>query len=48
MEESWYNNSTFGKNYIEISELELPDILSGGITDNLVREGVQMDSLFRF
>jgi len=48
MEEAWYNTSTAGKNYIEITEDELTDILNGGTTDNIVREGKQMDSLFRF
>jgi superfamily II DNA or RNA helicase len=48
MEESWHSTSTAGKNYIEITEDELTDILNGGTTDNIVREGKQMDSLFRF
>lgn len=48
MEEAWYNTSTAGKNYIEISEEELLDILKGGETDNVVREGKEMDTLFRF
>jgi len=48
MEESWFNTSMAGKNYIEISEEELIDILAGGTSDNLVREGKEVDELFRF
>lgn len=48
MEEAWYNTSTAGKNYIEISESELLDILAGGTTDNIVREGQEIGQLFRF
>lgn len=48
MEEAWYNTSTAGKNYIEISEAELLDILNGETSDNIVQEGKEMDILFRF
>jgi len=47
-EESWYNTSTAGKNYIEISEDELKVILAGGTTDNIVKEGYETGQLFRF
>lgn len=47
MEEAWYNTSTAGKNYIEISEGELLNILNGIPTDNIINEGREMDILFR-
>jgi hypothetical protein len=47
MEESWYNNSTAGKNYIEITEAELDDILLGKESENIVQEGKLTDQLFR-
>lgn len=47
MEEAWYNNSTVGKKYIEISEEELDDILLGHSSTNLIKEGIEMDLLFR-
>lgn len=48
MEEGWYNTSTAGKNYIEISELELEEILLGKESENLIQEGKEVDQLFRF
>lgn len=46
-EENWYNNSTAGKNYIEITESELDDILDGLGTDNVERVGEETGLLFR-
>ena len=46
-EEAWYNTSTAGKNYIEISLSELDDILAGGDSSNLINEGVESDLMFR-
>ena len=48
MEVNWYETSTAGKSYIEITEQELYDILDGGITDNEIREGKEISPLFRF
>jgi len=48
MEEGWYNTSTAGKNYIEITESELIEILDGKESENITQEGKQVDSLFRF
>lgn len=48
MEENWYNTSTVGKEYIEISVEELDDILNGEESTNLVKEGKEIDQLFRF
>lgn len=47
MEENWYNNSNVGKNFIEINELELTEILNGGKIDNVEREGKEVSELFR-
>lgn len=47
MEEGWYNTSTAGKNYIEISESELDDILNGNESENIVQEGKEVGLLFR-
>ena len=47
-EEAWYENSTSGKNYIEISESELDEILLGKESENLVQEAEETDLLFRF
>lgn len=46
-EENWYNNSTAGKNYIEITESELDGILDGINTDNIEKVGEQTELLFR-
>lgn len=48
MEEGWYNTSTAGKNYIELSESELDEVLSGIQSENMVQEGKEVDALFRF
>lgn len=48
MEEAWYNTSTAGKNYIEINEIELLDILNGKTSENIIQEGKETDQLFRF
>lgn len=46
-EEHWYNTSTAGKEYIEISEAELYDILDGKESNNIIREAKESDTLFR-
>lgn len=48
VEENWYSTATAGKNYIEITEDELDDILAGKETENIEREGITMDDMFRF
>jgi hypothetical protein len=49
MEEQWFNNSTSGKSYIEISDRELADILSGEVLDNKIeKEEFHKPDLFRF
>ena len=48
MEEGWYQTSTAGKNYIEITELELDEILKGKQTENLVQEAKEVSNMFRF
>ena len=47
VEEAWYNTSTNGKNYIEITEEELDIILAGGELENLERTAEKSDVLFR-
>lgn len=47
MEEGWYNTSTAGKKYIEITETELYDILNGVITKEPTQVAVKSDVLFR-
>ncbi len=48
MEEGWYNTSTAGKNYIEITEAELDEILLGNESENIVQEGKEVGLMFRF
>lgn len=48
MEESWFNTSSAGKDYIEITEDELDDILDGKKSENLVQEGKEAYQLFRY
>jgi superfamily II DNA or RNA helicase len=47
VEEAWYNTSTNGKTYIEITEEELDIILAGGELQNLERTAEKSDVLFR-
>ena len=47
MEEGWYQTSTAGKNYIEINESELDEILDFRRSNNLVQEAKEVDKLFR-
>lgn len=47
MEEGWYQTSTAGKNYIEINESELDEILDFKRSNNLVQEAKEVDELFR-
>ena len=46
-EEAWFETSTSGKNYIEITESELYDILAGRETENMVQEAKESGLLFR-
>lgn len=46
-EEGWYNTSTAGKSYIEITETELYEILAGKETDNIEQEAKESSLLFR-
>lgn len=48
MEENWYQTSTAGKNYIELTEEELDEVLAGKESENLVQEAKATDLLFRF
>ena len=48
MEEGWYQTSTAGQNYIEITELELDEILDYKKSENIVQEAKVVDELFRF
>lgn len=47
-EESWYNNSTAGKSYIEISETELDELLAEKQTFNYEQIAKEDGLLFRF
>lgn len=47
-EEGWYTTSTAGKNYIEITEEELDDILLGKESENIEQEGKEVGQMFRF
>lgn len=46
-EESWFNTSSAGSEYIEINEEELTAVLAGVETSNITREAVASDLLFR-
>lgn len=48
MEEGWFQTSTSGNNFIEITEAELDEILLGDESENLVQEAKSVDELFRF
>lgn len=48
MEEGWYSTSTAGKNYIEINEKELEDVLNRKESENLVKKAKEVDAMFRF
>ena len=48
MEEAWFENSSSGKSYIEITEDELDEILKGNESENVVQEAHDVDQLFRF
>ena len=48
MEENWFQTSSSGKSYIEITEDELNDILDNKKSENIVKEAKEMDQLFRF
>ena len=47
VEENWYNTSTTGKKYFEISEQELYDILDGKETNNVEHIAKETPMLFR-
>jgi superfamily II DNA or RNA helicase len=47
-EENWFNNSTQDKEYIEITEQELDEILAGKDAMKSVQTGKEIDQLFRF
>lgn len=48
MEENWYSTSNVGKQYIEINEQELEEVLNYSRDFNSFQEGKEMDKLFRF
>lgn len=48
MEEGWHSTSTSGKQYIEINEQELEEILKGEKSENIEQEGKEVSELFRF
>lgn len=47
-EEAWFNTSSAGKSYIEITELELEEVLAGREIDSIEKEAIESDLLFRF
>ena len=47
-EEAWFNTSSAGKSYIEITELELEEVVAGREIDSIEKEAVESDLLFRF
>ena len=47
-EEAWFNTSSAGKSFIEITELELEEVLAGREIDSIEKEAVESDLLFRF
>ena len=47
MEEGWFATSTAGKNYIEITEDELDDILRGKESENVEQTAIETELLFR-
>lgn len=47
MEEGWFQTSSSGKSYIEITENELDDILNGQESENIVQEAKEAGLLFR-
>lgn len=48
VEENWFSNSTAGRSFIEITESELDNILSGKLSENVVQEGKVIDNIFRY
>lgn len=48
MEENWFSTSTAGKEYVEITEQELDEILAGEKSENLIQEGKEVGELFRY
>lgn len=48
MEEGWFNTSSSGKSFIEITEDELDEILEYKQTENLVQEAKEVGQMFRF
>ena len=48
MEEGWFQTSSSGKNYIEITEDELDEILKRKESENVIQEAHEVDMLFRF
>jgi len=48
MEENWYSTSNVGKQYIEINEQELEEVLNYSKDFDSFQEGKEMDKLFRF
>ena len=47
-EESWFQTSTNGQNYIEITESELDEILLGEESENIEKEAKEVGQMFRF
>lgn len=47
VEKNWFENSSQYSSYIEITESELDDILSGETSENTEYEGREIDQLFR-
>jgi hypothetical protein len=47
VEENWYNNSTAGKAYTEITEEELDEILNINQNVGIQKEGKDVNELFR-
>lgn len=47
VEERWFENSSQDSSYLEISEEELEDVLSGQEVNRIEREGKEVDRVFR-
>ena len=48
MEEGWFSTSSAGKNYIELTEDELDEVLNFTESENLVHEAKEVGQMFRF
>lgn len=47
-EEGWFQTSSAGKSYVEITEDELDEVLKLNESENLVHEAKEVGQMFRF